>query len=1056
MTTGQSDDAVAQLFGDLAPESKSLPIDSRFHAEISPLLADTILAMVRAGKALRVYDVNNQMLVQQLERAYSMLDRVLQFLPEFTLVVREDRLRYERDDVHVDADREAGLPFVFYRNAFRRLTFVRGFSIQELRNLLEAANSDQSSLSMAGEDLVTALWRLSLPHLRYLTIDTLSAPVETRTEAGRKKAEEVGRLQGEVDQLVAKIYREHNADVADDDMVKGASITREDLEALKDIKEETKEDLEQLDVATERRIVPVGPQDINQFHGEIVASEGQDLEFALVSVLLELLYGSRTSTDAIGVLELLDKLFETMLVGSRFDRATQLVSTLRERAESPVLDLKVLHISKLLMGFLAKPVRLAPAIEALNDSKRERGTQEVFEFIRALGSSAVPTLLSTLDDIEAPPNRKVICDLMLELGLPSGAALLDRAQRAKDATCRDILSLATNLPLNERAPLALFAARDASPRIRIAGIAMLRPYPKGLADELIAEALLDPEFEIRLAAYRLAGGRQSEPARAVIEKRFRDEDFWDLDTRELRGLTMAYAMIGGPSAIATLDQILSPTSGVFGRSRMTEGQAAAALALGHIGTDEALEAIKRGARTVNAKLRDTCKRAFDLAVAARTKKPAPETDAEIYAIPSGPDILRAVDSGELSAAAAVAPTMRPLRRPVGVFHRVLKVQADAEVMPQHMMRVNVDTLEVPSDAPAVAELPHGSLSAAPETADLSLRSPRECDAVDDVEVDVSMSDPPPPAATGSLPSLDALDAIALPGMAYAPSAVEEPATWTNEATVVDPSASPASQAPEPTATSVEPSAEPAAQTWPDPSETAAPPWTRPEPAPASPRWPSAPGRAASAAWTPEAPTGAWTPGPAPAWPQPAAPAWPQPPTARPPAQPGWPAPQPLPQASWPREPSANPGWQAAPNPAWPQAPNPAWPQPASNPGWDPTQSPGRAQPAPGWDPTQSPGRAQPAPGWDPTHNPGWAQPAPSPPWDPTQGPGWAPPPAQPAWAQPAGPWTPPGAWPVDPRTGTQPAPQTPAWPPQGEPAPAPAKPWPQPPFPNSPKKPDKK
>ena len=44
---------------------------------------------------------------------------------ELNLSVREDRILFNKDPVHINPDREEGLPFVLYRNAFRRIVSVK-------------------------------------------------------------------------------------------------------------------------------------------------------------------------------------------------------------------------------------------------------------------------------------------------------------------------------------------------------------------------------------------------------------------------------------------------------------------------------------------------------------------------------------------------------------------------------------------------------------------------------------------------------------------------------------------------------------------------------------------------------------------------------------------------------------------------------------------------------------------------------------------------------------------------------------------------------------------
>ncbi|MEM7678877.1 MAG: hypothetical protein AAF449_23095, partial [Myxococcota bacterium] len=189
--------------------------------------------VVKAIKSFRVYAENNEMLQTFVERAFVGMEFLLTRDPELTLSIREDRILYGGEVVHVSSDRQEGLPFVLYRNAFRRIVFVRGMDRHELSSLMRAVSTDYSSYDLAGEDLVTAMWRLQLPHFRYLTIDALSRLRGSTDSVDERN--EIERLQGDIENIVAAIYR---TTAADADLVAGVSISREDLEALREIRAE--------------------------------------------------------------------------------------------------------------------------------------------------------------------------------------------------------------------------------------------------------------------------------------------------------------------------------------------------------------------------------------------------------------------------------------------------------------------------------------------------------------------------------------------------------------------------------------------------------------------------------------------------------------------------------------------------------------------------------------------------------------------------------------------------------------------------------------------------
>ena len=169
-------------------------------------IAEWLAICQRTAKALKVYDRNNAMIVQFTDRAHAALTAVFEKIPEILLTVRDDRFRWERDSVLITTDRQEGLPCILYRNSFRRLTFEKGMTKEELTDFLAALTVDFSSFEQKGEDILTILWRLKLPHLRYFTIDALTATKAGTAQPSEAESEEIDRIQGDIDGLVARIY----------------------------------------------------------------------------------------------------------------------------------------------------------------------------------------------------------------------------------------------------------------------------------------------------------------------------------------------------------------------------------------------------------------------------------------------------------------------------------------------------------------------------------------------------------------------------------------------------------------------------------------------------------------------------------------------------------------------------------------------------------------------------------------------------------------------------------------------------------------------------------
>jgi hypothetical protein len=578
-------------------------------------VADFLNSCQRVAKALRVYDRNNAIIHQFMDRAMAQLTSVHERQPELLLTVREDRLRFERDPVLINADRHEGIPFILYRNAFRRLTFERGMTRAELLEFLAALTVDFNAFDQSGEDLLTILWRLKLPHLRYFTIDALTTTAAVGGAPNQEESDEIERIQGDIDGLVARIYGQTQVD--DADLVKGASITREDLEALKEIRQGNEEDLDMLDVSTARAIAEIPKREIAQIKATLDADDRDTLTSRLVDILLHLLFRDRSSVNTPKLIELMQQIFDSVLLAGKVGQAAHVIRRLR--AVEAGDDLQALHVSKHLMRLLLTETRTVQIVSALNEGKHASAPQEVLELLRAFGPTIGPVLLGVIDAVTSAGNRRLVCELIVELGVPEPSVLLERLQRSSQLVVLDLLAIAQRLSRDELAPILLWAVEHETPKVRAFALLLLRPYPAGVADELVVKALRDDDPNVRASAYRLIGLRKHVSYRAAIEALLREDELWSRDARELMTLLLAYATVAGDEGVPALDKILSP--GFFARSRMTSGQLAAAAALGRLGSPAARDALTRGMRTLNSKVREACRRAI-----AREAEPEPEPE----------------------------------------------------------------------------------------------------------------------------------------------------------------------------------------------------------------------------------------------------------------------------------------------------------------------------------------------------------------------------------------------------------------------------------------------
>ena len=139
-----------------------------------------LLGLVKTIRASRLYTENSELRQRFAHESLQMLEHILAEFEELTLFVREDRLVFQGEDVLIQPDRQEGLPFVLYRNAFRRITFRPGWTYEQLMLFLLVLNREMVERDPT-IDMVSQLWNLALPNLSYVTIDSVLSASNTAT-----------------------------------------------------------------------------------------------------------------------------------------------------------------------------------------------------------------------------------------------------------------------------------------------------------------------------------------------------------------------------------------------------------------------------------------------------------------------------------------------------------------------------------------------------------------------------------------------------------------------------------------------------------------------------------------------------------------------------------------------------------------------------------------------------------------------------------------------------------------------------------------------------------
>lgn len=513
----------------VAEEAKTESKESS--TELSPRassLQDLLRLLVKAQKALRLYEANNAIAHRLEHDLYAKLFAHLEEEGAFELTVQEFRILFGEDEIYQSHDRNDSLAFTLFRDGVRRLSFHPGLEDQELHGFLDCLNR-AGVHAKDQDDLVTLFWEQDFKSIKYYAIEDLSD-----------------------DSTGPSLQVQLQSGTTGDG---GGSGVTPDSVSLKD--------LEQPNAHLPNDACRLQEKEIEALRAELINQENEPRGALVIELAIELTLQERRREER-------ERLVEgTVAIADRFLKDGYLAEVARmcEHLEglSEMLLSKseaVVHLRERVFRSLADSERLDPFLEQA-ESSRALKPSDLTTFLARLGPGALRSLVPALARMTTSPYRRAVADAILaakeeaagELGrhIPSNGNLPDTT------FVRELVYIMSHLPEDQALPLAeqLLAAPDEN--IRREATAVLGRFRGSRSGEICLRLLRDPDAEVRSTALdMLVRSSASELARAIFEQSIADSTFEERSYLEQSRTFSAVAKLGGKNALQWFTELVRP------------------------------------------------------------------------------------------------------------------------------------------------------------------------------------------------------------------------------------------------------------------------------------------------------------------------------------------------------------------------------------------------------------------------------------------------------------------------------------------------------------------
>jgi HEAT repeat protein len=548
----------------------SVPAFAHQHAgQADPVLVEEVLrALGAALRSYRLYEGSNPMVDRFVAVLREKMTALWTHLPYLRLQIEEHRIRWEDRPVYPIGDSGKELPFLFYTDGIRELTFLPGFEEAELMSLLGVL-ARAPAVREEEDDLITLLWQEELTRLRYRAVEASldGVELESGTSSGPSAIDpEAVRSEPAMPQ----------------------AVSTEDFE----------ESLYFLDESELRRL-----------REEVRRESDRDLWRDVLNALLDRLEDGEPDRQS-RIVGIMAELLPATLANAQFERAMALLEELIALGMKPgALAPATLRETRILFQVLAREETIFQMAELLEEAPERLNDSAVPRLLGYFPPAAIVPLLRAVERSERISTRQVLESCIQRIGEANRDQLVELLRDPDPAVVRVALQWIARIGIGSAVNEVVKFLRHPEASLRAAAVEALASLNAAAAGNAIVPLLQDEEREVRVAAARALGEFAFGPAREALEAALASRTLREADRTEKLAFFEAFGRLAGVEGVPALNRFLNSRSWI-GRGESTEVRACAALALARIRHPSAREALLAAANDRDPVVRSAVARAM--------------------------------------------------------------------------------------------------------------------------------------------------------------------------------------------------------------------------------------------------------------------------------------------------------------------------------------------------------------------------------------------------------------------------------------------------------------
>jgi hypothetical protein len=543
-----------------------------------------------AFSLIKIYPSDNHSVRKSIDSFY---ERITEFLDEYEkliVIIEEFSFSYKGETVFQDEEKQNSLPFFFFKDGMRELSFNVGLDKRELKDFL-ALIKEESVLSLEDSDIVNSLWAKDFAHIRYFAIDEfLDLDIGKGGERSTTDIKEFSK--GSI-----SLTPEDKIELYKRSIALGLQLNPDHEE------EEDGKNLEDFNLPYHVAAAVQG--DTPELKSMLLENREIPSMVAMVNLLFEILFLEERHDQFSATLNVLYQCYKEVVHKSNFALAClilahiqELKSMLLDQSEEKEKSLDVILEKTKDESFIA-------SLRGLFLDGHIKDYDSFFQYLTLLSPSSIPLVGDIWEHSKDPFLLQKASTFLQEIAQENIAPVAKIAKEDRVTLTKEVVAILGRIGGKQILPYLINFSDYQHKAIRLEIIHAMSKIKDKTTDKILIRFLSDKDGEVRTrAAMNLKYHRDKTTLNQVMQLA-QGKDFINKGKLEKKALLNFLARTKNREVSALLHSMLKKWS-ILSTSKQNETRLCTVSALETMATPEAVDIIKEGTKIRNKTIRNAC------------------------------------------------------------------------------------------------------------------------------------------------------------------------------------------------------------------------------------------------------------------------------------------------------------------------------------------------------------------------------------------------------------------------------------------------------------------